>query len=415
MLEEDIKHMIIKCIKNFTLGLLLLFSVVACQPETKLMPIAKFVVSVRMPAELKDTLKFAHKMVTLRSQRLVYTAETNKEGVAEFRDLVPDIYNVYASWDLSGDEYVDMADSLVENKPALISGITSNITIFSEDSIHLQTLLSVKQSLLISKVYASGTRDNNNLKYIADQYVEVFNNSDETQYMDGIYMALVEGDSPIGFPAALFPTTLHARQIYRFPGNGTQYPVLPGKSVVICNSARNHSNIAPTSVNLQNADFEFKSLNYPNSDAIPGMILVHTSYAGIREINLQTGGVNSICLFATTDDVSAYPIEYKPGSTSGNRFMRFTAEDVVDGVEILKYKSTGVDVNSKRFQSFIDAAYITLTNSGGLNHESTERKVDTQRSTATRVYLKDTNNSQSDFVVVSEPTPKNYDKPLLLQ
>lgn len=408
-------YMIIRRLKNIVIGLLLLLAIVACQPESKLMPIGKLVVSVNMPAELKDTLRFAHKIVTLRSQRLMYTALTNKEGVAEFRDLVPDIYNIYTSWDLTGDEYVDMADSLVENKPALISGINSNVNIFSEDSIQLKTLLSVKQSLLISKVYASGTRDNNNLRYIADQYVEIFNNSDETQYMDGIYMALVEGDSPIGFPASLFPSTLHARQIYRFPGFGKQYPVLPGKSVVICNSARNHSNIAPTSVNLQNADFEFKSLNYPNNDAIPAMLQVFTSYLAIREINLQLGGVNSLCLFSTNDDLSFYPIEYKPGSTSGNRFLRFIAEDVIDGVEILRYKATGVDVNSKRFQNFIDAAYITLTNTGGLNHESIERKVDTQRSTATRIYLKDTNNSQSDFVIVNDPTPSKYDKPLLLQ
>lgn len=397
------------------LGIIVLSLFVSCHTENALLPIPKIVVSVRMPDEIKDTINFANKTVTLRSQRLIYTAQTNENGVAEFTNIVPDIYNVYASWDLTGDQYIAMADSLVENKPALINGINSQLNIFEEDSILLTTLLSVKQSLLISKVYASGTRDNNNLRYEADPYIEIFNNSDEIQYMDSIYLALVEGDSPIGFPASLFPTKLHARQVYRFPGNGKEYPVLPGKSIVICNSARNHSNIAPTSVDLQNADFEFKGIKYPNNDAVPAMIQVYSAYLAIKEINLQPGGVNSVCLFKSKDDVANFTLYYIPGKTSGNQFMRLNADDVFDGVEILKYRTTGVDINSKRLQKFIDAGYITISNGGGLNHESSERKVDINRSTTSRIYLKDTNNSQSDMVTLTDPTPKKYDKPLLLQ
>ncbi|MBV5342905.1 DUF4876 domain-containing protein, partial [bacterium] len=176
------------------------------------------------------------------------------------------------------------------------------------------------------------------------------------------------------------------------------YPVLPGKSVVICNSARNHTVSAATSVDLQDADFEFKGDKYPNNQNADSMILIYTSYLAIKEINLQRNGVNSVCLFKTNDDLSTYNLDYVPGKTSGNRFMRFNAIDVFDGVEILRYRSTGsIDPNSKRLQKFIDAAF-------------------TQRSVGTgRVYLKDTNNSEEDFVTVTDPTPKKYDKPLLLQ
>lgn len=397
--------------------LFLLLYLNSCKTEMNLQTVPTIVVSVSMPAEIKDTIQFANKTVTLRSQRLIYTAQTNKDGVAVFADVVPDIYNIYASWDLTADEFVEMADSLVENKPALISGVQSQMKIFEEDSIEINTLLSVKQNLLISKVYAAATMDNNNALYDADQYIEIFNNSDEVQYLDKIYLALVEGDSPIGFPSSLFPTTLHARQVYRFPGNGDKYPVLPGKSVVICNSARNHTVSAATSVDLQDADFEFKGDKYPNNQNADSMILIYTSYLAIKEINLQRNGVNSVCLFKTNDDVSSYNLDYVPGKTSGNRFMRFNAIDVFDGVEILKYKSTGsIDPNTKRLQKFIDAAFTNISNTGGKNHESNERKVDTQRSAGTgRIYLKDTNNSQADFVTVTDPTPKKYDKPLLLQ
>jgi hypothetical protein len=400
---------------KFLIYFLIFGFLASCQEETIHIPISKIVVTVTMPDGIKPELKFAKRLVTLRSERMIYTATTDDNGKAEFADIIPDIYNLYASWELSGQEYVQMADTIVENKAALISGIKSKMMVFSEINIELNTDLSIKQSLLISKVYASGTRDINNARYEADPYVEIFNNSDEDQYVDGLYLALVEGDSPMGFPASLNPATLHARQVYRFPGNGTDYKILPGKSIIIANSARNHTFIAPTSVDLQNSDFEFKGVKYPNNDNVIGMIQIYTAYIAIKEINLQRGGVNSLCLFSTTDNVANYPLDYIPGKTSGNMFMRLPNTSVMDGVEILTYKTTGVDINAKRLQHFIDAGYMTISATGGLNHESVERKIDTQKSIGGRIYLIDTNNSQNDLINLTDPTPKKYDKPLLNQ
>jgi len=401
---------------KYSLLLLLLMAINACRVEADLVAVSKVIVTVKMPESVKDDIRFGNKTVTIRSQRLTYTVQTNEQGIAEFKNIVPDIYNVYASWDLDSEEYEAISDSLVESKEALISGILSQIKIFEEDSILLETLLSEKQSLLISKVYAWGTKDNNNSRYDADGYIEVFNNSDEIQYLDSIYLALLEGDSPMAFPAALFPATLHARQIYQFPGTGKQYPIAPGKSVLICNSARDHTVGASTSVNLQASEFEFKGDKYPNSDAAIAMKQIFTSYLAIKEINFQPGANHCLCLFKTDKNVKDFPLDYVPGKTGGIQFMRFDANDVFDGAEILKYRPDGLFKNYKRFQKFIDAGYISISNTSGLNHESVERKIDTQRSSAAgRIYLKDTNNSQEDFVNVADPTPKKYDKPLLLQ
>jgi len=391
--------------------------ITSCVDEQKLQLVSEYTVRVTMPDDIKDNYLFVNKIVTLRSQRMTYTSISDQNGVAKFNDIIPDIYDVYTSWDISGEEFVNMSDSLVENRPALISGIASSKKIFADSIITLKTLLSIKQSLLISKVYASGTRDINNSAYTADAYIEIFNNSDETQYIDGIYLALVEGDSPIAFAAKDNPTNIHARQVFRFPGNGTEHPILPGASIVACNSAIDHTANAPITVNLQNADFEFKNtLSKPiNNPLVESMILIHTSYVGLNYLNLQKGAVNGICLFNTTENVGSYPLDYPPGKTSGNKFLRIPAKFVFDGVEILGYKSTGVDVNAKRLQNFIDAGYKTITSTSGLSHESIERKVDTKRSTSNRVYLIDTNNSLNDMVTVNDPTQKKYDKALLLQ
>jgi hypothetical protein len=391
--------------------------ITSCVDSQKLPLVSAYTVQVTMPDEMKDSYLYVNHIVTLRSQRITYTSYTNENGVAKFENIIPDIYDVYTSWDITGEEYVNMSDSLVENKPALISAIMPLNNIFSDSTINLKTLLTLKQSLLISKVYASGTRDLNNAAYTVDGYVEIFNNSDETQYIDGIYLALVEGDSPIAFAAKDNPTNIHARQVFQFPGNGKDYPILPGKSIVACNSAIDHTANATNTVNLQQADFEFKTIasKPTNNPAITAMTLIQTSYVGLNNLNLQRSSVNGICLFKTTDNVGTYTLDYPPGKTSGNKFLRIPAKYVFDGVEILAYRSTGVDPNSKRFQNFIDAGYKTISSTSGYTHESIERKVDTKRSNIVRVYLIDTNNSQNDMVTITDPTQKKYDKTLLLQ
>lgn len=389
-----------------------IFALFSCQ-NNNMDFIESIEVSVKMPTQIKAEYSFAQKEVVLRSERMTYTAISNEQGIAIFKNIIPDIYNVYCSWDIDSEEHVEMSTEIVENRPALISAIQSNVKLFESTALQLQALLSVKQNLLISKIYASGTRFENNSRYDADNYVEIFNNSDEVQYIDGIYLALVEGDSPAGFPSKDNPEYIHARQVYRFPGKGTDFPVEPGKSIVIANSAYNHTTDVPRSVNLENANFEFKGTLYNNNNFVEAMQLIYTAYVNIRHINLHRGGVNGLCLFATDDNVSEYPTVYVPGKTSGNMFMRIPARSVFDGVEVMSYRVTGVDVNLKRLQNFIDAGFTNISSTGGSNNESMERKVDTARSNEDRVYLTDTNNSQKDFVVIDKPTPRDYSKELL--
>ena len=72
----------------------------------------------------------------------------------------------------------------------------------------------------------------------------------------------------------------------------------------------------------------------------------------------------------------------------------------------------GPDVTSKRLQSDIDAGYAVISSVNGYNHESVERKVSRQE--GGRYYLTDTNNSTADFVICTDPTPRQYEKEGLL-
>ena len=90
----------------------------------------------------------------------------------------------------------------------------------------------------------------------------------------------------------------------------------------------------------------------------------------------------------------------------GNRFMKIPTNSIIDGVEILQNKAqTGVDANTKRLFSYIDAGYTHINATSGYNGETVYRKTE-QLSADGRIILADTNNSQSDFGVSTGVEPR---------
>ena len=288
-----------------------------------------------------------------------------------------------------------------------------NQRIFEAQNLRIQLSSAVLKDLLISKIYYSGTKDNMDRNYVTDAYIEIFNNSDEVAYVDGKYLGLAESVSPAAYPAKENPDSIYLRQLCRFPGSGTDYPVEPGHSILVAaKSARNHTESAATSVDLSQADFEVKTMDGSGNPDVPMLPIISNSTT-IQTLNLLSGGPNAVVLFETDEDVLSWPEVYQRGKTSGERFRRMHKKWVTDGVECLKKPAqTDPDVATKRLQSSIDAGYAVISSVNGYNHESVERKV--SREANGRYYLTDTNNSSADFVTCTDPTPHKYDKEGLL-
>ena len=364
-----------------------------------------------LPEDCLPDAFYAGRKVTLRGP-LEYTFETDARGGVNVESVIPGIYDIVTGIELSGAEYkalLRVPVALEDNAQVHIGASRMNCRIFEAADLRIPLSASVLKSLLIAKIYYSGTRDNMDRTYTTDSYVEIFNNSDEVQYMDGKYLGLAESVSPAAYPAKDNPDSIYLRQVCRFPGKGTAYPVAPGGSVVIAaRSARDHRTSAATSVDLSGADFEVKAMEGSGNPDVPMLPLVSNS-TNILTLNLISGGLNAVVLFETDEDVLAWPEVYQRGKTSGEMFRRMHRKFVTDGVECLrKPAQTAPDVNTKRLQGDIDAGYIVITAVNGYNHESVERKV--ARFEGGRYYLTDTNNSSADFVVCTDPTPRKYDK-----
>lgn len=366
-----------------------------------------FDVQVTMPEGFAEGVFYSNQTVTITKGALTYSAVTDSVGIAHFTNVIPDVYDLSTSWEMAGEDYVLLSDTVVQNTDVVIAGSLLTLTIVSNEPITLATTLSLKQGLLISKIYYAGRKDDLSKNYTADQYIELFNNSDEDIAVDSLYFAFTDTESTAAFPASANTGFIYAKQVFQLPGTGNQYVVKPGETVLIVNSAIDHTVSVSTSLNLTTATFEAKNIKNNNNVDVAGLNLIHTAYSTIPSMNFLTGGDATVVLFRTVENASAFVTTYKPGATSGSLFMKVPVNTVIDGVECLKNKATtGPDANSKRLYSFIDAGYQFISATTGYTGEVIARKKASEANG--RVYLVDTNNSTNDFLVSATIKPGEF-------
>ena len=355
----------------------------------------------------------ANKTVTITSSSQTLQANTDANGIATFENIVPDVYDVSVAWKMTPDEYSQITGEMVQNHKYTVAG-SKSAELLSEDITTPLTIdmnISVDQSILISKIYSAGSKDSKNKNYLAGRYIELYNNSDETVDIAGLYLGLIETNSTPAYTLGLVPDTIFMKQIFRIPTDKS-YMVAPGQSIIITNSAIDHTQTAMNAFeyNLLNADFEAKDQQgkTTNNPDVPALELIYTAYAAISNMNLSQGGPGGIVIFETEEDVVNWPLAYNYGKTSGNKWMKLPAKYILDGVDVLKNTAqTGVDANLKRLYDYIDAGYAYINSASGYNGEVMYRKVQSTTEDGRKI-LSDTNNSLSDFAISSEIAPREF-------
>lgn len=329
-----------------------------------------------------------------------YIAQTDADGTATFTNIIPDIYNVSASWSITSDQYMEATGETVQHGTYVLSGALANQVLIDDATrLTLSTNCSRKQSVLISKVYYAGCKDNNNKNYLAGRFVELYNNSDEAVDVAGMYLCLMESGSTPAYIISTQTDYIYIKQVFQFPDEG-HHILQPGEHILVTNSAVNHTENAAADYDESNADFECKSNvnNAPaNNPATPAMKLIWTAFATIPNMNLVQGGPCGIALIETEEDPAQWEPVYADGKSSGVQQLKAPAKYVVDGVDILKYRSDGtVDVSTKRFYDYIDAGYTNINAVNGYNGEVVYRVIESWTDDG-RALLKDTNYSLDDW------------------
>ena len=351
----------------------------------------------------------------------VLTATTNAQGVASFHGIIPDVYNVSTSWDITSEEYTQLTGDPIVNEGAVVSG-NINSQLLSDDNtttpLRLSTQLSINRSLVIGKIASSGCKDNNNKNYVADQYIELYNQSDKEIDVAGLYIGLVESNSKPSYTMEQLAESFNSdvvllKQVFRIPLDA-DCKVAPGGTVVLANCAIDHTANAAASHNLLTADFDVNDTRpknaYINNPDVRDMDLIYTFSSGLPYMNLMQGGPCGVVIFRTDENIDDWDLTYDYGKTKGNQWKVLPKKYIIDAVEILKNSSKGIDLATKRLYDDLDAGYTNIEAASGYTGEIMYRKTSSRRGKDGHKILQDTNNSTADFKVSTTIAIREYDE-----
>ncbi len=259
------------------------------------------------------------------------TLRTDETGSAGIENLVPGEYKAWASRVLTAAELAQ-ATATGWNVRVLGGGGKFPVTGGPQQAV-LELSPDQPGSLVISEWYFTsilplGTTSN----YVFGGYVEIYNNSDSTIFLDGKIFGAgwsISFDSPFrpcsddrlrNDPLGIFARFMHA-----FPGSGTEHPLAPGTVVLIATDAIDHSALVEGGMDLSGADFEFFGNGDVDNPAVPNMIDVGLEpfFLGHGVLFLPFGGGAEVPFIAEPVDIAGLPVEFDPSSVASPRaFVR---------------------------------------------------------------------------------------------
>ncbi len=376
-------------------------------------------VKLQMPEEFTKGSDLEGHEIVMSQDGNKLTATTNAEGIATFTGLIPDVYDISCSWEITNEQYMALTGEQAVTNGCTVSG-SLNEQLMSEaqeqQPILLPTHVAVKRDIVIGKIAAAGSKDANNRNYLAGRYVELYNQADNAVDVSGLYIGLLETTSPQPYTLDNLhedyaDSVVIVKQVFQIPAD-KPYMVAPGGTVLLTNSATDHSDVNEFEYDLTDANFESKDETGKtmNNPAVPALITSFSVFAKNATMNLMQGGPCGIILFRTTEDINDWPHTYGYGKTTGSLYYLCVPKRVIlDGVDYLKNKATGVDVSSKRLYADIDAGYTNTETISGYTGEVVYRRTASIAADGHKI-LMDTNNSLNDFKVSTTIKPRQYDE-----
>jgi hypothetical protein len=286
-------------------------------------------------------------------------------------------------------EYL-MNGSLV-NEPLTTNGKTYNMTVKA----------GIKGNIIFKELYFCGVPS----YYFRDQCYELYNNSNSVVYLDGLHLAnLAPSTATTSLPTWEdgLENFVYAERVWKFPGDGDDYPLQPGESIIVAQHAKNHQEAnAASPVDLSGAEFEFYMGSTTYSD-MPAVNMDHVFYQGKADIGTVPQWLVSVfggayVIFKVPEGETWDPVNtdwaVQLGTTSTTRYAKIPVEYVWDAVELGNNESM---VNAKRVPGLLDAGMSWVGNIYcGL---SVARHIEEGKTLDNGSYIYvDTNNSTDDF------------------
>jgi len=381
----------------------------ACKKEDKLERSNTVEIQLEKPVEFPN-LKVKTLEVTFKETNTGNTMKWSGSSLNFTENLPTGIYHIQVEGTASYEE--DGATQEIN-----IGGVLEGAKVVSgQEKLALKLyMVSIKADFVIEEIYFTGSRTPENELYLGDRYIKVYNNSDQVLYADGLVLATTAFQTvdKQNYTPNIMDKAVAVNAVMVLPGTGKMYPVQPGASIIIAESAINHKEINSQAINLTKADFEI--VDPEDMDAVdnPSVPNLNTMYG---HIVIHNRGYQSFVLARIPVGKEAYLKDY-----TYDYSYKFVDGDFSFDIEESVYKipnewvldAVNLSVQSE-FQWLVTAPSLDKgwTYCGKFDGDATRfgksvrRKVLSTSATGQRI-LKDTNNSTVDFDAEVLPSLKN--------
>lgn len=396
-------YLMFKSLIVYRIIILFLFSVLiwSCDDDNEVKPVS-VIVNLSYPEDYVTAVgEGIEAKLTSTTGGPEYTGTTTITGDVVFSAVIPGNYNLTATQSLNAEQALTVTGKF--KQPITLNGQSAiDILANTLDQSFALTISGVPAGDLVFKeVYYTGVPN----FYFSDQFIELYNNSDEVIYLDGLYIADIFGVAgqinPSSTPTPFKSDVDHvyANSVWQIPGTGQQHALQPGQSTIIAQDGINHKEQnANTTVDLSAANWETYNQRDDNADLdAPNVAnLTRVYFTGGFDWLLPVFGP-SLVIFRTSNFETLAQTAI-PGSTAAPR-IKIPNSIVIDTFEALRDAESGT---FKRIPAGVDAGFVFASNT--YTGESFRRKLAT--TVEGRKVLQDTNNSSNDFVKLTSPTPR---------
>jgi hypothetical protein len=386
------------------LALVMVFA--SCTKDDPEIPSTALSITVVMPEAMKEQVSADQLNIKLThaSTGQTYEGTTNIQGVWEIK-VEEGVYSFLVNGEKTyntkiGDQNFEQTVNL--------NGVLENQSITGvEQTLEIPLFISVaSQGWIFKEIYFTGSRTPAGGMYFKDKYFEIYNNTDSVLYADGI--SIGEADHVTSDENNRWESIMNdyfvTHVVYTIPGSGTNYPVQPGKSILIADVAIDHRTDNANSFDLSGADFEWYDDHALDVDVpeVPNLIKYFSYSASIWTPHNR--GFRSYVIFRPKTGMDKFMLEneIQKVNPNGSTSIRYKVPNnsILDAVEL----GTPSDFQSKALSPSLDISYINCGDADEARFgKSIRRKV--QNVLDGRVVYQDTNNSAVDFHSTVTPQP----------
>ena len=334
-------------------------------------------------------------------------ATADESGRAVFPKVLPGRYRIVAGRRLESGE----ADAAGTRVRAFGDGRTEDIS-GASPAVELRLAPDRETALVIAEIGYGKPPDWELVNTVAKAglFFEIYNQSEETRFLDGVVYGIGQPFVDDGFDSCAFtepvrtdPTGVIFQTALAFPGSGGEYPIGPGELKLVAMVAADHRSLHEAMPDLSGADFEIALPGLADNPAVPNMLDVGIDPLGGPGRWTALLATRWAYFLAEPLSPASLPVSWR--DRNGNPWVKAPAEklyDVVatdaiwpdrnlDGPPCIPRISPVFD----RYASFNQIGFDVDASEKAF--ESFQRRV--LRSEGGRLILQDTNTSAVDFEV----------------